>query len=84
MSRVKLVDFVIHFMQEIDKEIAELKMAVNSRARNVAQEFLKQVKVKKSTNKISNINNVLCSSDIYQWHFLLYIYQWKTTDHSIY
>ncbi|ODM93883.1 Actin-related protein 2/3 complex subunit 4 [Orchesella cincta] len=41
MLKHKLVDFVIHFMEEIDKEISEIKLAVNARARICAQEFLK-------------------------------------------
>ncbi|KAM7322941.1 hypothetical protein ACRRTK_018446 [Alexandromys fortis] len=41
MYKHKLVDFVIHFMEEIDKEISEMKLSVNARARNVAEEFLK-------------------------------------------
>merc|ERR1711907_182187 len=36
----KLVDFLIQFMQDIDKEVSELKLAVNARARIVAQSFL--------------------------------------------
>jgi len=43
MYRHKLVDFVIHFMEEIDKEISEMKLCVNSRARICAEEFLKRV-----------------------------------------
>ena len=42
MLKHKLVDFVIHFMEEIDKEISEMKLSVNARARIVAEEFLKQ------------------------------------------
>merc|ERR1712036_1591 len=42
MLRHKLVDFVIHFMEEIDKEISEMKLSVNSRARICAEEFLKK------------------------------------------
>ncbi|KAK2176767.1 hypothetical protein NP493_642g00005 [Ridgeia piscesae] len=42
MYKHKLVDFIIHFMEEIDKEISEMKLAVNSRARISAEEFLKQ------------------------------------------
>ena len=38
----KLVDFVIHFMREVDAEVSALKIAVNARARIVATEFLKQ------------------------------------------
>lgn len=42
MYKHKLVDFIIHFMEEIDKEINEMKLAVNSRARLSAEEFLKR------------------------------------------
>jgi actin related protein 2/3 complex subunit 4 len=44
MYKHKLVDFVIHFMEEIDKEISEMKLAVNARARICAEEFLKRVR----------------------------------------
>ncbi|XP_077779633.1 tubulin monoglycylase TTLL3 [Podarcis muralis] len=43
MYKHKLVDFVIHFMEEIDKEISEMKLSVNARARIVAEEFLKNL-----------------------------------------
>ena len=46
MYRHKLIDFVIHFMEEIDKEISEMKLCVNSRARICAEEFLKRVSLK--------------------------------------
>ena len=42
MFKHKLVDFIIQFMEEIDKEINEMKLAVNSRARVSAEEFLKR------------------------------------------
>ena len=41
MYKKKLVDFVIQFMEEIDKEISEMKLALNARARISAEEFLK-------------------------------------------
>jgi len=41
MYKHKLVDFIIQFMEDIDKEISEMKLAVNQRARIVAQEYLK-------------------------------------------
>ncbi|CAH1265318.1 ARPC4 [Branchiostoma lanceolatum] len=41
MYKHKLVDFIIHFMEEIDKEISEMKLTVNARARICAEEFLK-------------------------------------------
>lgn len=42
MFKHKLVDFVIYFMEEIDKEISEMKLAVNARARICSEEFLKR------------------------------------------
>ncbi|XP_003746679.1 actin-related protein 2/3 complex subunit 4 [Galendromus occidentalis] len=42
MFKHKLVDFVIYFMEEIDKEISEMKLALNARARICAEEFLKK------------------------------------------
>jgi len=42
MFKHKLVDFVIQFMEDVDKEISEMKLSVNARARITAQEFLKQ------------------------------------------
>jgi len=40
MYKHKLVDFIIQFLEDIDKEISEMKLAVNTRARIVAQSFL--------------------------------------------
>jgi actin related protein 2/3 complex subunit 4 len=37
-----LLAHLISFIQEIDKEISEMKLAVNSRARICAEEFLKR------------------------------------------
>lgn len=42
MNRYKLIDFIIHFMEEIDKEINEMKLAINARARITSEEFLKR------------------------------------------
>ena len=42
MYKHKLVDFIISFMEEIDKEISNLKLAVNTRARISAAEFLQR------------------------------------------
>eukprot|EP00004_Rigifila_ramosa_P007239 TRINITY_DN18178_c0_g1_i1.p1 TRINITY_DN18178_c0_g1~~TRINITY_DN18178_c0_g1_i1.p1 ORF type:complete len:187 (+),score=51.78 TRINITY_DN18178_c0_g1_i1:41-562(+) len=41
MFKHKLVDFVIQFMEDVDKEISEMKISVNSRGRTIATEFLK-------------------------------------------
>lgn len=42
MYRFKLIDFIIHFLEEIDREINEMKLAINARARLTAEEFLKK------------------------------------------
>ncbi|CAD5122211.1 DgyrCDS10663 [Dimorphilus gyrociliatus] len=42
MFKHKLVDFVVHFMEEIDKEISDMKLTVNSWGRITAEEFLKK------------------------------------------
>eukprot|EP01119_Soliformovum_irregulare_P007120 TRINITY_DN19520_c0_g1_i1.p1 TRINITY_DN19520_c0_g1~~TRINITY_DN19520_c0_g1_i1.p1 ORF type:complete len:170 (-),score=47.73 TRINITY_DN19520_c0_g1_i1:129-638(-) len=41
MFKHKLVDFILDFMEEVDKEINEMKLSVNARARITAVEFLK-------------------------------------------
>eukprot|EP00730_Choanoeca_flexa_P013123 TRINITY_DN4986_c0_g1_i1.p1 TRINITY_DN4986_c0_g1~~TRINITY_DN4986_c0_g1_i1.p1 ORF type:complete len:195 (+),score=51.16 TRINITY_DN4986_c0_g1_i1:43-585(+) len=40
MYKHKLVDFVIQFMTDIDKEISDMKLKVNARARISAEKFL--------------------------------------------
>ncbi|MBA0764673.1 hypothetical protein Gotri_013997 [Gossypium trilobum] len=42
LQKRKLIDFIVQFMEDIDKEISELKMSVSTRGRLVATEFLKQ------------------------------------------
>ncbi|KAF6032359.1 ARPC4 [Bugula neritina] len=41
MYKHKLVDFIINFMEEIDKEISDLKLSVNTRQEYVLQNFSK-------------------------------------------
>ena len=43
MYKHKLVDFIIQFMEEVDKEVSEMKLSVNARARIVAESYLLQV-----------------------------------------
>ena len=43
MNKNSLIDFIIYFMEEIDKEISELKLALNSRFRTLSGEFMKEV-----------------------------------------
>jgi actin related protein 2/3 complex subunit 4 len=40
MIKAKLIDFVIQFMEDIDKEISAMKIAINSRARIIASAFM--------------------------------------------
>ena len=42
MLAAKLVDFIVQFMEDIDREISEQKLSVSSRGRVVAADFLKQ------------------------------------------
>ncbi|KAJ1721762.1 Arp complex subunit [Coemansia erecta] len=42
MYKHKLVDFIIEFMEEVDKEISEMKLSLNARARIVAETYLSQ------------------------------------------
>ncbi|KAK9767818.1 Arp complex subunit [Basidiobolus ranarum] len=42
MFKHKLVDFIIEFMEEVDKEISEMKLSLNARARIVAESYLAQ------------------------------------------
>ena len=41
MFKHKLIDFIIQFMEDIDKEISEMKLSVNARARIASQTYLK-------------------------------------------
>ncbi|EGR50014.1 ARP2/3 complex 20 kDa subunit, partial [Trichoderma reesei QM6a] len=43
MLKHKLVDFIIEFQEEVDKEISEMKLFLNARARFVAESFLTPV-----------------------------------------
>lgn len=40
MLKHKLVDFIIEFMEVVDKEISEMKLVLNARARFIAESYL--------------------------------------------
>ena len=42
MYKHKLVDFIIQFMEDVDKEISEMRLSLNARARIVAETYLLQ------------------------------------------
>ncbi|KNZ72859.1 Actin-related protein 2/3 complex subunit 4, partial [Termitomyces sp. J132] len=44
MLKHKIVDFIIQFMEEVDKEISEMKLSLNARARTVAESYLVAVR----------------------------------------
>ena len=44
MLKHKLVDFIIQFMEEVDKEISEMKLSLNARARIVAESYVSVVR----------------------------------------
>ena len=63
MLKHKLVDFIIQFMEEVDKEISEMKLFLNARARFVAESFLTPVRVflpstKELTGAASSISQI--------------------------
>ena len=41
MLKARLVDFIVSFMEEIDREVSELKLSVNARGREVATSYLR-------------------------------------------
>ena len=43
MLKHKIVDFIIQFMEDVDKEISEMKLSLNARARIVAESYLSTV-----------------------------------------
>lgn len=55
MYKHKLVDFIVHFMEEVDKEISEMKLSVNTRARTVAESYLVQVNTGRWNLNVYNI-----------------------------
>lgn len=50
MWRHKIIDFIIQFMEDIDKEISSMKIAINARARIVASEYMKQLSSQKNNS----------------------------------
>jgi len=40
LPKRRIVDFIVHFMEEADKEISEMKISMNARGRLVATEFM--------------------------------------------
>jgi hypothetical protein len=38
-----VTEFIMSFLQEVDKEISEMKIGINARARGVAEIFLRDI-----------------------------------------
>ncbi|KAI5829505.1 actin-related protein ARPC3 [Schizophyllum commune Tattone D] len=45
MLKHKIVDFIIQFMEDVDREISEMKLSLNARARIVAESYLTAVRL---------------------------------------
>lgn len=43
MVKARLVEFVISFMEDVDKEISAMKIAINARARSIATGFMESL-----------------------------------------
>ena len=41
LSKEKIMSFILSFMEEADKNISEIKISMNSRARSIATDFIK-------------------------------------------
>lgn len=62
MLKHKLVDFIIQFMEEVDKEISEMKLSLNARARIVAESYLGTVSNLVSLSTlVENSTDLTCS-----------------------
>jgi hypothetical protein len=57
MLKHKLVDFIIQFMEDVDKEISEMKLSLNARARIVAESYLSTVSLPVVTGQERAANN---------------------------
>lgn len=76
MLKNKLVDFIIHFMEEVDKEISEMKLFLNARARFVAEAFLTPVLLPTPPSFLHDVllmmGGVIYSST--KWVFLVLVF----------
>lgn len=43
MVKESITDFIVSFLQEVDKEISEMKIGINARARGIAELYLKEI-----------------------------------------
>ena len=57
----------LQFMEEIDKEISEMKISLNARARIVAEEFLKNVGVGKQVQAYFRLECIAFLSSFLQF-----------------
>ncbi|KAG1656847.1 Actin-related protein 2/3 complex subunit 4 [Nymphon striatum] len=64
MYKHKLVDFIINFMEEIDKEISEMKLSLNARARICAEEFLKRNLLRNVRSSLQGFSSTDVTSNV--------------------
>jgi len=60
MYKHKLVDFIIQFMEDVDKEISEMKLSLNARLRAVSEAYLAGVSEKAPTPGIPVCFRTIC------------------------
>ncbi|OMJ26783.1 Actin-related protein 2/3 complex subunit 4 [Smittium culicis] len=68
-DKTRVVDFIIEFLEQVDKEISEMKLSLNARARIVAESYLSQLLLETSANscrislrikQADDIEKILC------------------------
>jgi actin related protein 2/3 complex subunit 4 len=67
MLKHKLVDFIIQFMEDVDKEISEMKLSLNARARIVAESYLSTVSLMR-VNFMSGRDSALIRTSLHDEH----------------
>jgi len=41
LTKNKVIEFILHFIEEADKEISSMKIAMNARGRAIGSEYMK-------------------------------------------
>ncbi|KAI9509714.1 actin-like protein ARPC3 [Russula earlei] len=61
MLKHKIVDFIIQFMEDVDREISEMKLSLNARARTVAESYLTAVSLGIGYRVVTRLKCILWS-----------------------
>ncbi|KAI0297138.1 hypothetical protein BC826DRAFT_951826 [Russula brevipes] len=63
MLKHKIVDFIIQFMEDVDREISEMKLSLNARARTVAESYLTAVSLRYLSSLLQSVTTDLSPSE---------------------